>query len=70
MITKAEKNRQLERIEKQRIFTRDLEEAKKQLNKGNETINVLYDLLMQEINKHNGVVLRKIRAIRNQGTSD
>jgi len=70
MITRAEKNKQLERIEKNKIYLYNLQEAKKEINKGNETIKVLYDLLLQEINKHNGVISRKISSIGNQGTSD
>lgn len=70
MITKAEKNKLLERTEKNKIYLYNLQEAKKEINKGNETIKVLYDLLLQEINKHNGVINRKISTIRNQGTSD
>jgi len=60
----------LEIEEKKKIYPYDLQEAKKQINKGNETIKVLYDLLLQEINKHNGVISRKISSIGNQGTSD
>lgn len=70
MITRAEKNKQLEKIEKNKIYLYNLHEAKKEINKGNETIKVLYDLLLQEINKHNGVISRKTSSIRNQGTSD
>jgi hypothetical protein len=70
MITKAQRKRMLEIEEKKKIYLNDLQEAKKEINKGNETVKVLYGLLLQEIKKHNGVISRKISSIRNQGTAD
>lgn len=70
MITIAERNKQIEREHRKKILIYNLQEAKTEVAKGNETIKILYDLLLQEINKHNGVINRKISSIRNQGTSD
>ena len=70
MITKAEQNRQLERAVRNTISLYNLQEAEREIKKGNETISVLYTLLRQEINKHNAQIKRKAGAIRNQGTID
>jgi septation ring formation regulator EzrA len=70
MMTKAEQNRQLQRIESERIFLYHLNEAKKEIDKGNENIKVLYQLLLKEINQHNGIVTKKYRKARFLPTSD
>ena len=70
MVTKIVKNKQIERAEKNKIFLYHFEEAHKEIRKGNETIQVLYLLLLQEVTKHNAVIKRKVNIIKNQGTSD
>lgn len=70
MITKKEQNAKLEAIEHERIFTYHLNEAKKQIRKGNENVKVLYNLLVKEINQHNGTVTKKYRKVRNMPTCD
>lgn len=70
MITRASQQKQMERIERDTIFLYHLTEAKNEIKKGNETINVLYELLLKEINLHNGNIKKKYNRIRNIATID
>jgi hypothetical protein len=72
MTTRAELIKQIEKAERNKISLYYLTstEAANEVKKGNETINVLYTLLIQEINKHNAIIKRKVSSIRSQGTSD
>jgi septation ring formation regulator EzrA len=70
MITRSDQIKQLEENEKKKIYLYDLIKVENEINKGNETVKVLYDLLLKEINRHNGVINRKMSSIRNQGFSD
>jgi hypothetical protein len=70
MITKKEQNRKLEVIERDKIYLYNLKEAEKEIRKGNENIKVLYNLLLKEINMHNGNVTKRYRKVRNLPTSD
>lgn len=72
MITSSEKRKLIEDAVKNRIYLfSDLTEAQNQIAKnGNDTMKVLLELLIQEINKHNGVIQKKVNKISNLGTSD
>ena len=70
MITKKEQNRKLEVIERDKIYLYNLKEAEQEIRKGNENVKVLYNLLLKEINLHNGTVTKKYRKVRNLPTSD
>lgn len=70
MITKAEKSKQLLDAEVNKISLYHINEAQAEIRKGNEKIKVLFSLLIEEINKHNAVIKRKVTSIRRQGTSD
>lgn len=70
MVTRKSKHKQMEIIERDRIFFYHLNEAKKEIKKGNENVRVLYELLIKEINLHNGSVKRKYNKVRNLPTSD
>jgi len=70
MITRSLQLKQLETIEKNRIFLYHLNEAKKEIKKGNDIINVLYQLLVKEINLHNGNIKRKYNKVMNLPTID
>lgn len=69
--TKERKNKQLNSIETQKIYASyELEELGKKVKKGNEKITVLYELLVSEINKHNGLIQKKYNKIRDIPTVD
>jgi hypothetical protein len=70
MITREEKNKQIEKVERNSISLYYLKEYESEIKKGDIKINVLYTLLIEEINKHNGVIRKKANSIRNQGTCD
>ena len=70
MLTRAQKERLIEIEEKKKIYLYELNKAKKEIEKESQTIMVLYELLLQEINKHNGVVVRKVNHLRDQPTID
>jgi len=69
-LLQSQRNTLLEIEEKKKIYLHSFTAAQSEVEKGNETIKVLYNLLLQEINRHNGVITRKISSIRNQGTTD
>jgi hypothetical protein len=69
--TKEKKNKQLNSIETQKIYAfYELEELGKKVKKGNEKITVLYQLLISEINKHNGLIQKKYNKVRDIPTID
>jgi len=71
MITRKQKIKQIENIERNKIGGwYHLEELKKQVKKGDDTIQVLFNLLQKEINRHNGVIAKKSNKIRNTPTVD
>lgn len=70
MITRAKKYKQMEMVERNRIFLYHLTEAEKEIKKGNENVRVLYDILIKEINSYNGTIKRKYNKIRNLPTVD
>lgn len=70
MISKKELHRQMEQVEERKIFLYHLEEAEKEIKKGNNNVKVLYSLLLKEINQHNGNITRRYRKLRNTPTAD
>lgn len=68
-MTTTEQNRKLERINQDKIYTYHLKQAEKDIAKGNETIKVLYNLLLKEINQHNGAVTKRYNKVRNTATN-
>lgn len=71
MITREQKFKQIENIEKNKIGGwYHWEEIKKEVLKGDDTIQVLFNLLQKEINRHNGVISKKSNKIRNTPTVD
>ena len=70
MITKATQIKQIDRAEENKISLYYLKQAEPEIKRGNIKINVLYSLLIEEINKHNAVIKRKVSTIRSQGTID
>ena len=70
MVTRDEKNKQIEKVERNSISLYYLKEYESEIKKGDVKINVLYSLLIDEINKHNGIIRKKVNSIRNMGTSD
>lgn len=70
MITRFEQQKQILREEDKKIPLYHLLEVEPKIKRGNEKIVVLYSLLIEEINKHNAVIKRKVTAIRSQGTVD
>lgn len=70
-ISNKQKWAEIENIERYKIFGHyHLQELKKEIQKGNETIQVLYDLLIKEINRHNGTIAKKVTKIKNTPTFD
>lgn len=61
----------MENIERNKIFAAyHLEEIEKEIKKGDDTIQVLFNLLQKEINRHNGLIAKKSNKIRYTPTVD
>ena len=69
-MTRAERAAKVEPLQRKEILIYNIENLENLDCKGNPDIKVLHKILLQEINKHNGSIKKRINKIINQGTSD